>query len=202
MCGLEVKKELIYYQLSTLVITFRKKIIMQRKCVKSQSWCSYLLHQDRSPYLLKHAAVGVKGGVPSEYLFREEGAMPLATSGTAIGRMLVLPVLRSTIMGADERGHARQRDGMEEPGCRRACSGVCWRTIRVIFSPLRTSQSVNDLSAADTSIRWPYFDQQTLVIAATHSLSLSSFAIPLVSKSQITQLPSEHPAVKEKWQQV
>lgn len=31
-------------------------------------------------------------------------------------------------------------------------------------------------------------------MAATQSLSRSSFAIPRVSKSQITQLPSEHPA--------
>lgn len=109
----------------------------------------------------------------------------------------MVPEFKSTIMGADDRGHARHRDGVEEPGCRRACNAVCWSDIRVIFSPLRTSQSVSDLSADETRIRWPYFDQQTLVIAATHSLSRISFAIPLVSKSQMTQLPSEHPAVDE-----
>jgi len=49
------------------------------------------------------------------------------------------------------------------------------------------------LSAADTRIRLPHFDQQTLVIGDEQSLSRSSLAMPRVSKSQITQLPSLHP---------
>jgi hypothetical protein len=50
------------------------------------------------------------------------------------------------------------------------------------------------LSAADTRIRLPHFDQQILVMGEEHSSSRSSLAMPLVSKSQITQLPSLHPA--------
>ena len=66
--------------------------------------------------------------------------------------------------------------------------------MRAIFSPVDTSQSVNDLSVAEASKRWPYLDQDTLVIGAVQSLSRNSLASPLVSKSQITQLPFEHPA--------
>ena len=112
----------------------------------------------------------MKGGDPSENLLRDGGRSPAAVSETETGSTVVLPVFKSTIMGADESGQARQRD-LEEPGCKRAWRGVCCRVVRVIFSPLTTSQSVNDLSAVDTSMQWPSFDQQTLVIAATQSLS-------------------------------
>jgi hypothetical protein len=50
------------------------------------------------------------------------------------------------------------------------------------------------LSAADTRIRLPHFDQHILVMGEEQSLSRSSLAMPLVSKSQITQLPSLQPA--------
>jgi hypothetical protein len=50
------------------------------------------------------------------------------------------------------------------------------------------------LSVAAESKRCPHFDQLTLVIGAPESLSYNSLATPLVSKSQITHVPSVHPA--------
>lgn len=147
--------------------------------------------------MLKQAAVGLNEGVPSATLFRDGGTTPEPASGIETGSIVMLPATKSTIMGADDIGHAKQIDGVEEPGCSRACIEVCCKVVRVIFSPLTTFQSVNDLSAADIRMQWPYFDQQTLVTAAPQSLSRSSLAMPLVSKSQITQFPSEQPAVPD-----
>lgn len=147
--------------------------------------------------MLKQAAVGLNEGVPSDTLFRDGRTTPEPASGTETGSIVVFPVFKSTIMGANDTGHAKQIDGIEEPGYSRACRGVCCKVVRVIFSPLTTSHSVNDLSAADTRMQWPYFDQHTLVTAALQSSSRNSFATPLVSKSQIMQLPSEQPAVPD-----
>jgi hypothetical protein len=58
-------------------------------------------------------------------LLRDGGASPLSTSATVTGSKVVFPVFKSTMMGADESGHARQRDGVEDPECSRASSGVC-----------------------------------------------------------------------------
>ena len=138
----------------------------------------------------------MKEVIPSEHLLREGGVGvgPLHVSKTETLSKVVFPVFRSTIIGAHERGHAKQRDGVEDPGWRRACRGVCCKTIRVIFLLLITSHNINDLSAADTRIWWPYFDQQMLVMGEEHSSSRRILAMPLVSKSQITQLPLLHPA--------
>jgi hypothetical protein len=69
----------------------------------------------RSPCLSKVAAVGVNGGEPSENLLRELGTGTLL-SDAETGRTMVLPVFKSTRTGAEERGHAKQTDGMDEPG--------------------------------------------------------------------------------------
>lgn len=68
-----------------------------------------------SPFLSNVAAVGVKGGEPSENL-RELGKGTLPLSDAETGRTMVLPVFKSTRIGAEERGHAKHTDGMDEPG--------------------------------------------------------------------------------------
>jgi hypothetical protein len=70
----------------------------------------------RSPCLSNVAAVGVKGGVPSANLLRGLGAGGLPFSDTETGRTVVLPVFKSTRRGAEDRGHAKQIDGVGEPG--------------------------------------------------------------------------------------
>jgi hypothetical protein len=70
----------------------------------------------RSPCLSNVAAVGVKGDAPSANLLRGLGAEGLDFSDTETGRNVVLPVSKSTSRGAEDRGHAKQIDGVGEPG--------------------------------------------------------------------------------------
>lgn len=113
-------------------------------------------------------------------------------SNTEAFRRVVFPEFKSTIIGVLETGHTKQRD--EELGQKRTCRGVCCKNILIVLVLLITSHNISDLSAADARIRLPLLDQQILVMGEEHSSSLSSLAMPLVSKSQITQLPSLHPA--------
>ena len=58
----------------------------------------------------------MKEVIPSEHLLRGGGVGPLHVSETETISKVVSPVFRSTIIGAHERGHAKQRDGVEDPG--------------------------------------------------------------------------------------